>query len=206
MNLRGRLESSGWSFSFAALVAVVGGLAAGRWQHRRLPLRTCSNCGVVLCRRCAKRRREAALCPECDRIGGGVETQEFSRVLLLQHRARRRNGQRYVRTGLAALVPGYGLLAHHRVFGPVAMLSSAWLLGRLLLGAATPFAVTPRLCVPGAELPFEFLVLVLVLVYAWSLGSYALVMTLERAREAQLEAATHGRLAQASRRQSSLAA
>ena len=206
LNLRGRVETSGWPFSVAALFAVIGGLAAGRWQHRRLPLRTCSNCGVVLCRRCARRRREAALCPECDRICGGVETQEFSRVLLLRHRARRRNGERYVRTGLAALVPGYGLLAHHRVFGPVAMLSFAWLLGRLMLGGALPFSVTPRLFIPGAELPHELELLALVFIYAWSLSAYAFVVTIERVREAQLEAASHGRLAQATRRQSTLAA
>jgi tetratricopeptide (TPR) repeat protein len=206
LNLRGRLETAGWPFTLAALLAVAGGLAAGRWQQRRLPLRTCTNCGVVLCRRCAKRRREAALCPECDRICGGVETQEFSRVLLLQHRSRRRNQERYVRTGLAALVPGYGLLAHHRVFGPVAMLSCAWLLVRMMLGAPLPFAGTPRFAVPGAELPVELQMLGLALVYAWSLASYAFVMTVERARESQLEAATHGRLAQATRRQNTLAA
>src|SRR5262249_35229611 len=121
-------------------------------------------------------------------------------------RARRRNGERYVRTGLAALVPGYGLLAHQRVFGPVAMLSCTWLVGRLMLGAALPFAAAPRLALPGSELPFEFQMLALVFVYTWSLASYAFVMTVERAREAQLEAATHGRLAQATRRQTTMAA
>jgi len=159
-----------------------------------------------VCRRCARRRREAALCPECDRVSGGTETQEFSRVLLLQHRAKRRDSERYVLTGLAAVVPGFGLLAHHRVAGPVAMLSTTWLLGRLAFNSVLPFAVTPRLTIPGSELPHVFLLLALAAVYAWSLAAYALVMTLERHRESQLEAATHGRLAQASRRQSSLAA
>jgi tetratricopeptide (TPR) repeat protein len=204
--LRGRLEAAGWPFSLAALGFVAAGWFGGRWQHRRLPLRTCSNCGVVVCRRCARRRREAALCPECDRVSGGGETQEFSRVLLLQHRAKRRDTERYVRTGLAALVPGYGLLAHHRVLGPVSMLSITWLLVRIGLSSVLPFAVTPRLTIPGAELPHVFVLLALVVVYAWSLGAYAMVMTVERHRESQLDAATHGRLAQASRRQSSMAA
>ena len=48
--------------------------------------------------------------------------------------------------------------------------------------------------------------LALIFVYAWSLGSYAFVMTIERAREAQLEAASHGRLSQATRRQNTMAA
>jgi hypothetical protein len=204
--LRGRIEAAGWPFSLAVLVFMGIGWFGGRWEHRRLPLRTCSNCGVVVCRRCARRRREAALCPECDRVGGGTETQEFSRVLLLQHRAKRRDGERYVHTGLAAVVPGYGLLAHHRAAGPVAMLSATWLLGRLAFDSVLPFAVTPRLTIPGSELPHVFLLLALAAVYAWSLAAYALVMTLERQRESQLDAATHGRLAQASRRQSSMAA
>jgi tetratricopeptide (TPR) repeat protein len=204
--LRGRLEAVGWPFSLAALAFMAAGWFGGRWQHRRLPIRTCSNCGVVVCRRCARRRREAALCPECDRVSGGGETPEFSRVLLLRHRARRRDGQRYVRTGLAALVPGFGLLAHHRVGGPVLMLSTTWLLVRIGFGTVLPFAVTPRLTIPGSELPHVFVLLALTGVYAWSLGAYALVMTVERHRESQLDAATHGRLAQASRRQSSMAA
>ena len=204
--LRGRLEAAGWPFSLAALAFMAAGWFGGRWQHRRLPLRTCSNCGVVVCRRCARRRREAALCPECDRVSGGGETQEFSRVLLLQHRAKRRDNQRYVRTALAALIPGYGLLAHHRVVGPVTMLTITWLLARIGFSSVLPFAVTPRLTIPGSELPHIFVMLALTAVYAWSLGAYALVMTIERHREAQLDAATHGRLAQASRRQSSMAA
>ena len=204
--LRGRIEAAGWPFSLAAIAFMVAGWLGGRWEHRRLPLRTCSNCGVVVCRRCARRRREAALCPECDRVSGGSETQEYSRTLLLQHRARRRDTERYVRTGLAALVPGYGLLAHHRVAGPVAMLSATWLLARLAFSSVLPFAVTPRLTIPGSELPHVFVLLALGAVYAWSLAAYALVMTIERHREQQLDAATHGRLAQASRRQSSMAA
>ena len=204
--LRGRLEAAGWPFSLAALAFMAAGWFGGHWQHRRLPLRICSNCGVVVCRRCARRRREAALCPECDRVSGGGETQEFSRVLLLQHRARRRDNERYVRTGLAALIPGYGLLAHHRVAGPVAMLSITWLLVRIGFCAVFPFAVTPRLTIPGSELPHVFVMLALAGVYAWSLAAYALVMTVERHRDSQLDAATHGRLAQASRRQSSMAA
>jgi hypothetical protein len=111
-----------------------------------------------------------------------------------------------VRTGLAALVPGFGLLAHHRVGGPVLMLSTTWLVVRIGFGTVLPFAVTPRLTIPGSELPHAFVLLALIGVYAWSLGAYALVMTIERHRESQLDAATHGRLAQASRRQSSMAA
>jgi tetratricopeptide (TPR) repeat protein len=204
--LRGHMETAGWPFSFAALVALALGRAWGRWQHRRLPLRACSNCGVVVCRRCAKRRREAAQCAECDRISAGAETPEFSRVLLLQHRARRRDGARIGRTALAALVPGYGLLAHHRVFGPTLLIACAWLLARLAFGFEPPFSMTPRLSQPGGDVPVALLMVGLLAVYTWSLVGYFVVVARERGRESQLAAATRGRLTQSTRHQSNLAA
>jgi tetratricopeptide (TPR) repeat protein len=204
--LRGHMETTGLPFSFAALVALALGTTFGRWQHHRLPLRACSNCGVIVCRRCAKRRREAATCAECDRISAGAETPEFSRVLLLQHRARRHDGARIGRTALAALVPGYGLLAHHRVFGPTLLIACAWLLARLTFGFQSPFSMTPRLAQPGSEVPAVLLLLGLVVVYTWSLVGYFVVVSQERAREASLSASTRGRITQSTRRQPSLAA
>jgi len=205
--LRDRIEASGFGFAFGALVLAAAGFAAGRWRHRRLPLRHCTNCGLVVCRRCARRRREAALCEPCDRIGAGAETQEFSRVLLLQHRARRRDGERVLGTSLAAVVPGFGLLAHRRVVGPVVLLSLTWLLGRLALGVPMPFAVAARFAPPGSGLPPLVLWAAILLVYAGSLGGYLLVTALERQRQAQLDAAaSRSRLTQATARQTTLAA
>ena len=207
LSLRGWRESSGWSFSVAAVVVLAAGIVLGRWQHRRLPLRYCSNCGTVVCRRCAKRRREAALCQECDRIGAGAETQEFSRVLLLQHQASRRNGARYVRAALATLVPGFGLLSHHRVFGPTLLLAFTWLLGRFALGHALPFSVTSRLALPGGEVPGVMLWVGAALVYAWSLFGYYLASNAERRREAQAAVmVSRARATQSTKREPSVAA
>ncbi len=206
MLLRGRMEASGWPFTFATVFVLALAGWFGQWQHRRLPLRVCSNCGVIVCRRCAKRRREAALCPECDRIGAGAETPEFSRVLMLQHRSRQRDRTRMVRTAFAALVPGFGLLAHHRVFGPTLLISFTWLLGRLAFAFSPPFSLSPRLSFPGGEVPVVVVVAGVLFVYAWSLGGYFLAVNRERLREAQLDSAARGRITQATRRSSTLAA
>src|SRR5689334_15815108 len=81
--LCGWREAPGWRFSVPGLVAHAVGRWVGAWQTRRLPVRYCSNCGTVGCRRCAKRRREAAVCEACDRSGASTTTRDFSRVLLL---------------------------------------------------------------------------------------------------------------------------
>ncbi|MFM7231298.1 MAG: tetratricopeptide repeat protein [bacterium] len=204
--LRGRIEASGWPFSVATLAVVLGFVLLGRWQMRRLPLRQCNNCAVVVCRRCARRRRETMLCPACDRIAAGATTVEFSKSLLQRHRNQHRDRRRLGRTALATLVPGYGLVAHHRVFGPAVILATTWFLGRLLAGAPMPYSLTPRLSLPGSELPPQFLLVALVVVQLWSLTAYLVVMARDRRREAQLEAASRGRITQSTARTTGLAA
>lgn len=204
--LRGWRESSGWSFSAAAAFVITAGLLAGRWQHRRLPIRYCGNCGVVVCRRCAKRKREVAMCESCDRIRGGAETQEFSKVLLLHHQARRRAVARYVRAVFAALVPGFGLISMRRVFAPVVLLTVAWLLGRCALGHPLPFSVSGNFALPGSEVPGVLLWCGFAFLYAWSLLGYVAVSNQERRREAEARAPVRSRVTQATRREPSVAA
>src|SRR5205814_7509464 len=62
---RGHLETTGWRFSLTAMLCGLLAALAGFMGHRGLPLRACSNCGRVVCRRCAQRRREVALCRGC---------------------------------------------------------------------------------------------------------------------------------------------
>jgi tetratricopeptide (TPR) repeat protein len=193
-------ESGGWPFSVLALLFAAAGLAAGRWQHRSLHLRTCSNCGRIVCRRCSERRREHALCPRCAAIEAQAETADFGRVLLLRQRQARRRRHHLVHTALAATIPGYGLLAHRRVITPVLLLAALWLSVRVLAGTAPPLALDPRLTLPGQEVPPVLIVFALAIVYLVSLAGYFRLTEQEREREQALNQAQRGRLTQATRR------
>jgi hypothetical protein len=161
---------------------------------------------VVVSRRCAKRRREAAMCEACELISAGAETREFSRVLLLKHRARRKLLRNAVATAFATLIPGYGLLAHRRMGTPVLLLTSTWLLGQFALGEAAPYSLTARLALPGSGIPGLLIAAGFAFLYVWSMFGYLVVSTREREREAALGAVAIGRITQSTRRQPTLAA
>ena len=103
-------------------------------------------------------------------------------------------------------MPGLGLISHGRVFGPTLMLSLTWLFSRLLASPPPPFSLTPRLDLPIGDLVTWTLCGALVVVYAWSLAAYLIVTARERARLERLEAATRGRITQATARTTGLAA
>lgn len=198
--LRGHVECGGWRFAGFALLASALGLAAGALQRRRIHLRACSNCGATVCRRCARLRREEALCAACAAIEDGAKTGEFGRLLLHRRRddvgRRRRLGE----IALTALVPGYGFLAQGRVLRGAFMLACTWFVVLLGLDAAPPYALEPRLTVPGQDVPVVVLASALALIVASSLAGYFHHAARDRAREAALNAASRGRVTQATRR------
>ncbi len=206
LELRRHLETSGWAISLIALLASAAGIAIGTWSHRRLPLRTCGGCGRVVCRRCAERRREAAFCRDCTTLEARAENPEFSHVLLNQNRLQRMRRMHLWRTAVAAILPGYGLLAHRRVFTAVMLLAFTWTLVRAWFGLTAPFALEPRLALPGEEVPAAAILAALSLVYLVSLAGYFRMVGKEQDRESQLNAVQRGRITQATRRASSLAA
>ena len=137
---QGRIETSGPWFAGVAVLLAIGGVLFGvRWQEA-IPLRACRNCGRVVCRRCSQRRRELALCPACAEQEAQAESPEFARVLLARLRGRRERGQRALRTTLATLLPGFGLLAYHRVFRATVLIVSTVLLTAPWLGVTAPFS------------------------------------------------------------------
>jgi hypothetical protein len=119
--------------------------ALGLWWQAKMPLRACSNCTRPVCRRCAQRLREVALCPDCSAIAARAESGEFGRVLLVRRRRqveRRRAMRAHDRRGL---VPGLGLLARRRVFGALILLAASVHVVSRWLDLQAPFALGVQL-------------------------------------------------------------
>jgi len=184
---RSRIECIGWPFSLVVLLCTGLGIAIGILQHRRMPLRWCGNCGRVVCRRCAERRREVALCQECAAVEARASAPEYARLILVQHARVVRRRDRVVRTTLAAIVPGYGWVVHRRVFEAWVLLTLGVILASVALGLATPFSYEPRLASPDAALPDIYVLVPWVALYLVSLLGYFLEAQRDRARfEAQI--------------------
>jgi tetratricopeptide (TPR) repeat protein len=142
---RRMLEMSGWRFTGVALGLTLLALLVGLWWHRKMPVRTCSNCGAPVCRRCAHRQRELALCRACAAIAARAETPEFGRVLLLQQKRKAERVRAILSTTLATLVPGLGLVASRRIFYAIGLLMITSLLTTTSLMVRAPFPLGQEL-------------------------------------------------------------
>jgi len=107
--------------------------------HRRMPVRSCSNCGAPVCRRCAHRQREVALCRTCAKLAARVEADEFGRVLLFQQKRKVERLRGVAGTVLATLVPGLGLIGSRRIFYAICLLMIASVLATIALMVRAPF-------------------------------------------------------------------
>ena len=179
---RSRIECLGWPFSALVLLFAALGITLGVVHHRRMPLRSCGNCGRVVCRRCAERRREVALCQACAVFERKSANSEHASPALLQYARTVRRRERVVRTSLAALVPGFGWVAHRRVFEAWILLTLALVLASVEFGLATPFSYEPRLANPDAALPDLFIVVPWITLYLISLLGYLFEAERERLR------------------------
>ena len=142
---RGMIETSGWPFAIATLTLTLLALGLGLWWQAKMPLRACSNCTRPVCRRCAQRLREVALCPDCSAIAARAESGEFGRVLLVRRRRQVERRRAIVRTIGAGLVPGLGLLARRRVFGALILLAASVHVVSRWLDLQAPFALGVQL-------------------------------------------------------------
>ena len=136
---RAMIEMSGWRYTGAALFLALLGLIVGLIWQRRMPVRSCSNCGAPVCRRCAHRQREVALCRTCAMLASRVEADEFGRVLLQQQKRKVERLRGVAGTVLAALVPGLGLVGSRRIFYAIGLLMVTAVLATTALMVRAPF-------------------------------------------------------------------
>jgi tetratricopeptide (TPR) repeat protein len=203
---RSAIEASGWGFSTVAFLLALLALVVGTRTQRAVPLRACNNCGAIICRRCACRRRETAVCPACAAVEARAETPDFGRVLLLQHRSQLRRSRRRLRTALALVIPGYGLLSVHRVVPAVLLLAVSAALVAIATGCGTPFSYETRLAVPVLEVPFVVQVGAWMAIYAISILGYLGSVVRADAAEAAQAAPVRSRIRLSRHDQSALAA
>ena len=135
------IETSGWPYAGLVLALALMSIGLGIWWQKRMPLRVCSNCHRPVCRRCAHRQREQALCSVCSATAARAESPEFGRVLLSQQRRRVERVRMAVQAGFVALVPGLGLAAARRVIGALVLLTVAAWLALSWFDARGPFAL-----------------------------------------------------------------
>jgi TPR repeat/Tetratricopeptide repeat len=191
-----RYESSSWTMAIVVLVLALVSMWLGFSSDRSLPLRNCSNCDRVVCRRCARRSREIVLCPECAEAATQAESSDFGRLLLARRKRQIETRHFLFRNVLGILIPGFGLLALRRVFGPLLLLIATAALTACTLGLTVPFTYEPHIAAAPPGPPMWFLALPWALVWVISLSSF--VSRLARGRETQDEP-VRSRPSQASR-------
>jgi tetratricopeptide (TPR) repeat protein len=187
---RNRVECSGWRYS-GLLVLLIGlSLGLSLRMHRTMPLRSCSNCGRTICRKCSARKNDQPLCEACGAIASRAESHEFVRVLLHQQRRGIERRRELVRNVVAYVLPGFGLMAFRRLFRPLAMLMVTAALFTAALGSAAPFALEPRLGVRGQDFPLPLLIGLALALEVVSVMSYR--ARVARARATALAGMTSG--------------
>jgi tetratricopeptide (TPR) repeat protein len=192
---RSRIECSGWGYSGATLALAVASIVFGAVAHRRLPLRHCGNCGRIVCRRCAQRRREIALCPGCAAVAARAESGDFAPLLLADHQRRLQRRERLWQTAFATLVPGLGWILHRQAFVALTLISACVGVASLAFGLAGPFAYLPRIHYPEAPISPAMVALPWAAIYLVSIGGYFVSAHAERVRhEAQIQSARRARV------------
>lgn len=169
---RGHMETSGWRFSLIVAVCGLLGTVLGLLGHRALPLRACGNCGRVVCRRCAQRRREVALCHGCAGLETRAQNPDFARVLLKRTQRQTEKLREVTRTVLAILVPGFGLIAFRRVVTPLLLIAIGLLLVGPFAGVPLPFELEPLVGLPDRLPPMTARITLGALIYAVSIAGY----------------------------------
>ena len=177
---RGHLETSGLPFVLLALGTALAAVVAGALGYRALPLRSCSNCGRVVCRRCAQRRRETALCRNCAALETRAQNADFARVLMRRSRRQAEKLRHGIRTGLSVLVPGFGLLSYRRAVTPLLLIAVTTMIIGPWAGTPLPFELEPRVALADRLLPLPLRIGILAVICAISILGYFSCASRER--------------------------
>lgn len=165
-------ESRGTPVAIWTLLFAVLGLALGFVLHHHLPARICGNCSSTVCRRCATRRRDQVLCEDCAGLLSTATTPEFGRLLLFKRRRETRRRQGHVRTAIAIVIPGYGVMAFDRLMLGWTLTLATALSALVLFAGHAPFPYDPRIIANGPRPLAGFAVVLLAATYCMSLFSY----------------------------------
>jgi len=125
---------------------------------------------------------------------------------LFQHRRQLRRSRRRLRTALALLIPGYGLLSFRRAVPAVLLLVASAALVAVAAGCGAPFSYETRLAVPLQEIPFAVQAGAWVTIYAISILGYFGNVVRADAAEAAQAAPVRSRIRHSGREHSALAA
>lgn len=180
-------ESRGNAVAIWTLLLVAIGLAFGFLLHHHLPARVCGNCSATVCRRCATRRRDQVLCEECAALVTTATTPEFGRLLLFKRRRETRRRQGQVRTAIAVLVPGYGVIAFDRLLFGWFLVVVAVASALVLLAGSSPFPYDPRVIAQGPRPLAGIAMVSFALTYLVSLFAYLSLHGHARIEEAGID-------------------
>jgi hypothetical protein len=127
------------------------------------------------------------LCEECAGLLSTATTPEFGRLLLFKRRRETRRRQGHVRTAIAVVLPGYGVMAFDRLMlGWLVTLAAAGSLLVLFAGHA-PFPYDPRVIANGPRPLAGFATVMFAAAYFVSLLSYLSLHGHQREEDATID-------------------
>jgi tetratricopeptide (TPR) repeat protein len=169
---RSWFELRGPESNLLAMLLAAMGLALGFWSRKRLPVRSCSNCGTAVCRRCGQAVRDKVYCASCSEVQNEATAPEFSKLLLLRRRRTVRRRRMRTETLLALMLPGFGPVVMSRVWVGWLLVAVAAPALAAFLGAQPPFWYDPRVGLLAPKAFHGSAFVLMLVVYVLSVASY----------------------------------
>jgi len=113
-----------------------------------------------------------ALCRGCAGLETRAQNPDFARVLMRRSQRQAEKLRHGIRTVIAALVPGFGLIAFRRALTPILLIAVGIMLVGPWAGVAPPFELEARVGVSDRLPPIALRIALGVLIYAISIAGY----------------------------------